>query len=114
MRSKRAHLRRLRIARAFARDLKESLGPTLQRVTLYGSVARGDDHGGSDIDLLVEVKRRTRTVEDHVSDAVLGVAVSKGELVVPILLTPAETSRRLPASFLERIRAEGKVLVGSG
>jgi predicted nucleotidyltransferase len=101
----------LRIARAFAKRLKSELGPSRRRVVLYGSVARGDDHRTSDIDLLVEVRRRTRPVEDRISDAVTQVAADEGELVVPIVLTPAEVRTRLPASFLERLHAEGKVLV---
>ena len=113
MRQVSAHDRRLEVARAFANRLKSDLGPSLRRVVLYGSVARGDDRGNSDIDLLVEVRRRTRSVEDQISDAVTEVAADQGELVVPIVLTANEARKRLPASFLERIRAEGKVLVRS-
>ena len=108
------HQRRLRIARRFAVRLKAELGPSLSRVVLYGSVARGEDSAGSDIDLLVEVRRRSRLVEDSVSDAVTEFAAKEGELVVPILLTTAETRKRLPPSFLARVRTEGKVLVGNG
>jgi predicted nucleotidyltransferase len=35
------------------RILGASYGPTLREIILYGSVARGDDTVGSDIDLLV-------------------------------------------------------------
>ena len=111
VKSRATHARRLRVARAFAARLQDELGPSLRRVVLYGSVARGDDHRASDIDLLVEVRRRTRPVEDRISDAVIEVAADQGELVVPIVLTPAEVRKRLPASFLERLQAEGKVLV---
>lgn len=106
-----SHQRRLKVARAFAERLKSDLGPSLRRVVLYGSVARGDDGRTSDIDLLVEVRRRTRSVEDRISDAVTEVAANQGELVVPIVLTATEARTRLPASFLARIRAEGKILV---
>ncbi|HEX9710037.1 MAG TPA: nucleotidyltransferase domain-containing protein [Candidatus Thermoplasmatota archaeon] len=114
MAGKGTHQRRLRIASGLASRLKAELGPSVRRVVLYGSVARGDDRAGSDIDLLVEVRRRTQAVEDRVSDAVTDVAIDEGELVVPIVLSSAEMRKRLPASFMARIRAEGKVLVRSG
>lgn len=103
--------RRRRVARAFARRLQAELGPALERVVLYGSVARGDDRRDSDIDLLVQVRRRTQALEARVDDAVTDVAARQGELVVPIVLTRAEVRKMLPASLVAKIRAEGKVLV---
>lgn len=111
MRSSSPHRRRIKVARAFARRLKSELGPSVRRIVLYGSVARGDDRRGSDIDLLVEVRRRSRALEARVYDAVTEVAADEGELVVPIVLTAAEVRNRLPASLRARIRDEGQVLV---
>ncbi len=107
------HRRRVAIARRFARRLRADLGPGLKRVTLYGSVARGEDRRGSDVDLLVEVRRRTPSLEARVYSAVTEVSIQDGELLVPIVVSQAEVRCKLSRSFLENVRREGVVLVRS-
>ena len=107
------HRRRVAIARRFARRLRADLGPAVKRVTLYGSVARGEDRRGSDVDLLVEVRRRTASLEARVYSAVTEVSIEDGELLVPIVVSQAEARRKLSRSFLKNVRREGVVLVRS-
>lgn len=38
---------------AFARGIKDMIGDDLVKIILYGSCARGDDHDGSDVDIMV-------------------------------------------------------------
>ena len=83
----------------------------MKRVTLYGSVARGEDRRGSDVDLLVEVRRRTAALEARVYSAVTEVSIQDGELLVPIVVSQAEARRKLSRSFLKNVRREGVVLV---
>ena len=85
----------------------------MKRVTLYGSVARGEDRRGSDVDLLVEVRRRTAALEARVYSAVTEVSIEDGELLVPIVVSQTEARRKLSRSFLENVRREGVVLVRS-
>ena len=104
------HRRRVALARAFAKGLKKELGSQVREVVLFGSVARGDDGRASDIDVMVEVRRRTRSLEDHVFDEVMEIATDEGELIVPIILSARERSLYLPYYMRQRIRAEGRVL----
>lgn len=104
------HKRRVALARAFARQLKSDLGTEVRQVVLFGSVARGDDNQGSDIDLLVEVRRRTPALEDRVFGAVMDVVTEEGELIVPMILSSREHARHLPDYLEQRLRSEGRVL----
>jgi predicted nucleotidyltransferase len=51
------HHRRLATAAALSRWLNEQFGEDVVEVRLYGSVARGTDGPGSDIDLLILTRR---------------------------------------------------------
>ncbi len=46
-----------RVLQELKRELKRILGEQLDRVLLYGSHARGEAHAGSDVDVLVVLKR---------------------------------------------------------
>jgi predicted nucleotidyltransferase len=98
------------LAQSFARELKTQLGPQVRRIVLFGSVARGDDGAHSDIDVLVEVGRRTPALERRVFDAVARVVTDENELIVPLVLSSAERRRHVPNYLAARIRREGKTL----
>jgi len=97
-----------KILKEYRKGLKALFGEQLVSVTLYGSVARGEDHEGSDIDLLcvlrspfdyAEAIRRSSELTAQLSlenDVVLSrVFVSEDDLMV----------RDLP--FFMNIRREG-------
>ena len=63
--------RRLAIAKAIARELREREGSNLVAVGVYGSVARGEDRRFSDLDLLVVTRRRRRGIRHGLRDGVL-------------------------------------------
>jgi predicted nucleotidyltransferase len=80
-------------------------------VILFGSHARGDAGGGSDVDFLV--------IEDEVSDQIaeyvrLRKAILPLDSAVDILVVSrehAEARRRVPGSVIRAAFREGKVLV---
>lgn len=80
-----------------------------ERVILFGSVARGDVHEDSDIDLLV-VKRTDRPFLRRIDEvmALIDVAVP----VQPLVYTPEELDRliREGRDFIRTALAEGRVL----
>jgi predicted nucleotidyltransferase len=51
-----------RLARCYARAARETLGENLTSVVLYGSVARGEAHADSDIDLLIICRQLPRGI----------------------------------------------------
>lgn len=75
-----------------------------EQVVLFGSLARGDQHEGSDIDLLVVMP-----YEGRVFDAI-GEVLSRTELPVePVVVRPESLARRLREAhpLFTRIMREG-------
>jgi predicted nucleotidyltransferase len=91
----------------------EPLSKKIELAIVYGSVARGEAHAGSDVDLLVVAGGLTLE-KLHVH-----LAVAEGEIgrrINPTLLTPAEFRRRRENgnAFLEKVlAAESLLLIGS-
>ncbi len=55
---------RMRVAREFARWLREHLGGVVLEVRVFGSTARGDVHEESDVDVFFLVARKLTTEEE--------------------------------------------------
>lgn len=66
----------------FKRLLSERL--ELDKVILFGSVARGDDEPESDVDVLVVLKERTPEADATVSECAWEAGFEHGVLVAPI------------------------------
>jgi len=99
-----------------AEPLRDALAPLAARIDLaliYGSVARGEAHGGSDVDVLV--------VASEVTLEQLFARLERAERIVgrkinPTLLTPEEFRRRRRDgnSFLKKVLAGAMIpLIGS-
>lgn len=80
-----------------ARGLKSRFG--CSRVVLFGSLARGDVHAESDVDLFVEGLAATRHFE--------AMAFASSRLGVQVDLVRADDA---PESLTERVGAEGREL----
>jgi predicted nucleotidyltransferase len=93
--------------------LRAALQPLLSIIELafvYGSLAKGSEHGGSDIDLMV-----IGTVPSHAALLqVLAPASSQlGRVITPTLYTPVEFTQRVAdgKSFIVRVLAQPKIFV---
>jgi len=77
------------------------LGP--QRVWLFGSVARGDYHAASDLDLLI-VKETDKPFVERAADVWRACDAGSGVVlpIEPLVYTPAE---------FEQLRADGNPLI---
>ncbi len=83
-----------------------------QRVILFGSFARGDDHGLSDVDLLI-VKETDRPFVERIGEVL---ALCDTALPVePLVYTPEELARLIKEGnpFIEQVLEEGKVVYES-
>ncbi len=83
-----------------------------QRVILFGSFARGDDHGLSDVDLLI-VKETDRPFVERIGEVL---ALCDTVLPVePLVYTPEELARLIEEGnpFIEQVLREGKVIYES-
>ena len=76
--------------------------PSVRAAVLFGSYARGDQHPGSDVDLLVVVRSGTRV--RRLAERL------QGRLEVTVQLAELAAARQAPI-LLEEILREGRVLV---
>ena len=92
----------------FVRELKERCGERVKRVILFGSVARGDYHEESDIDVLV-VGSLTL---DEVIDVSYPILLKYGELISPHVMSEEYYSmlKANESGFIESVEREGSVI----
>ena len=103
-------------ARHFIDLLKDRLGNKLHAVVLYGSVARGEAHADSDVDLLVvsDPPPVPKLIDEVAYD--IDFAAQFTTFLAPIELSPEQMRDWLRRGdpFLERVLDEGKVLYDDG
>jgi predicted nucleotidyltransferase len=93
------------IAKEFADRLRADLGDRVESVRLFGSVARGDDLAGSDIDLLV----LSKTSVFRELKGPIGHVLEMGAVPEVVSLTASEYDRirKLNTPFYRTIQDEG-------
>ena len=73
-----------------AKRLKMSLQHDLLRLQFFGSKSRGDHSTGSDIDILVVVKKRLSSIMDKIADAHLQVDLQYDPHISLFILSKTE------------------------
>lgn len=90
------------------------LGKTLVSVTLFGSVARGEETVESDVDLLLVLKDSTdcRKAESKIDDITHEAYLAFGCSVMPIVVTETEYARKLKRKqgFWRELPKEGQLI----
>jgi predicted nucleotidyltransferase len=99
------------------KKLTEELDPDsgLVRIYAYGSRVRGDEEVGSDLDLLVELKRVTPEIKRQIQDRAWELSLDSG-FVISVLIVNEAVFERGPLSvseFAENIRRHGVEVVAS-
>ncbi|OGS50979.1 MAG: hypothetical protein A3K65_04885 [Euryarchaeota archaeon RBG_16_68_12] len=91
-------------------EIRKGLPPVLSCV-LFGSVARGEERPGSDIDLLVVLKD-PKAADAELSTLGLRVSERFSLRPAPILLTPRELRRKWNAPHVVAAREHGLLVAG--
>lgn len=88
----------------------ESFLPTIELAFVYGSIAKGTEHAGSDIDLMV-----VGTVPSNAQllEALSPAREQLGRIINPTLYTPAEFAQRVHdgKSFIVRVLEQPKIFI---
>lgn len=88
----------------------QPLWPLVDLAFVYGSLAKGTEHAGSDVDLMVVGTLRSNA---QLLEALLPAQAQLGRAVNPTLYTPAEFAQRVRdgKSFIVRVLEQPKIFV---
>jgi predicted nucleotidyltransferase len=98
----------------FVEELSQGL-PGVVSIVVFGSEARGEAKPGSDTDLLIVVGRKTKRLEEHISDICLQLGAAH-QLHLSWMMADRKDLREWAAEdnpFWRNVRAEGVTLAGT-
>jgi len=92
------------------RTALQPLWPTIELAFVYGSLAKGGEHAGSDVDLMVVGSVASN---GQLLEALISAQAQLGRAVNPTLYTPSEFAQRIEdgRSFIMRILDQPKIFV---
>ena len=97
---------RIEIAQEFANKINNKY---IERIVLFGSVARGEDNDDSDIDILI-ISDNRELIEDKISDEKYEILDNYRELISAHIITQKHYEITKDYSFFSNIRREGIIL----
>ena len=100
---------RKQLAIYFAKSLNH---PEIEKIILYGSVARGDDSEGSDIDILIIIKKSEDEldIKDHVSTKVMEIVYKYMEYISAQIIPIDHYKKYKDFSFYSTVDREGIII----
>lgn len=98
---------RIKIAKEFAKAINSD---KIDKIFLFGSVARGEDNEDSDIDILI-ISNNWEEIDDIISEEVFNVVLDKQELISPYILNEKQFNETKHFTFLKNVLTDG-VLIG--
>ncbi len=96
-----------KIAEDFARHLKAKYGDRIERIILFGSVARGEYREDSDVDLIVIGRGDRLSLQDEVAGDSVRLLLDTGVLVSAMVFTVEEMGKIRETLFGRAIAEEG-------
>ena len=98
-------MNKLELAKEFATSLKD-----VEKIILFGSVARGEDTEDSDVDVMIISSDKLKTKE-NVSGKVTDILFDTGTYISAKVISPQEFERLKNTHFIAQIMKDG-VLIG--
>jgi len=93
----------------FAGRAEEELGDSLERLVLYGSVARGEENQDSDVDIFAVVESTAQ--KEFLQNLASSMSVEKGVLIIPIVKTAEEYQEMQDTIYAREVMETGEVHV---
>ena len=94
---------RVEIAREFANAINSD---KIIKIILFGSVARGDDHEESDIDILI-ISNHREDIDDIISEEIAWIMYDKQELISAHVMGEELFNKTKSFSFLTNVLKDG-------
>ncbi|MBO5152179.1 MAG: nucleotidyltransferase domain-containing protein [Methanobrevibacter sp.] len=94
---------RVEIAREFANAINSD---KIIKIILFGSVARGDDHDESDIDILI-ISNHREDIDDIISEEIAWIMYDKQELISAHVINEELFNKTKNFSFLTNVLKDG-------
>ena len=97
----------------FKERLVKELEERIEAVVLYGSVAKGEAHDASDIDIMV-IAKDVEHLREAISRIRYDIDLEHGTLTTLVYLTPGEIEDRVRkgSAFITKVLKEGVALYG--
>lgn len=95
-------MKKLELAKEFAKTLKD-----VEKVILYGSVARGEEKEESDVDILILSRDKLKT-KDKVIERAMDILLDTGTYISVKVISPSEFERLRNTHFISQIEKEGE------
>ncbi|MPL98938.1 hypothetical protein SDC9_45150 [bioreactor metagenome] len=99
-------MNRKQLAMEFANSLNN---PEIEKIILFGSVARGDDTKDSDIDILILTTDEDK-IEDDIFDIAFEILIEKNEYISPKIIPIEHYEKYKNTSFYTNVNEEGIVI----
>lgn len=95
----------------FADRLTDAVGEHIVEIILYGSVARGEAHEDSDVDVLIVIDDESgrETVRDQASSIGIDVMVEYDVSISTMIQTPETMDEHQESSFLQNVQSDGLI-----
>lgn len=93
----------------FAERAKKELGDSLEKLMLYGSVARGEGGEESDVDVFAVVRKRSQ--KKQLQDLAFEVGLKYGVSFSPIVKTVDEYRKMKDSLYGREVRSTGEAMI---
>lgn len=99
---------------AFCDRLTDECGEEIDRIFLYGSIARGEAHEHSDVDVLIVVSDESvrEIVRDHASSIAFDVMIEYDVCISKHIKTIQAFEQQKDSGYLATVQREGRVYDG--
>jgi predicted nucleotidyltransferase len=97
-------MNKIEIAKEFAKSLKG-----VEKIILYGSVARGEDEEASDVDILI-ISLDKPKIKDKVIGKAMDILLDTGTYISVKVISPSEFERLRNTHFFSQIEKEGVII----